>query len=99
MDIVTQGILGAAVAQSAARKEHVRLATLIGLVAGVIADADILIRSSSDPLLSLEYHRHFTHSIFFVPVGALIAFLVLWPFLRNRLSVGYLYFIVFSVIC
>lgn len=95
MDIVTQGILGAAVAQSAARKEHVRLATLIGLVAGVIADADILIRSSSDPLLSLEYHRHFTHSIFFVPVGALIAFLVLWPFLRNRLSVGYLYFYCF----
>ena len=91
MDIVTQGVLGAALAQSAAKKEHIRLATIIGLVAGVIADADILIRSSSDPLLSLEFHRHFTHSIFFIPVGAGIAFLLLWPFLRNKLSAAYLY--------
>lgn len=91
MDIVTQGVLGAALAQSVAKKEHVRLATIIGLVAGVIADADILIRSSSDPLLSLEFHRHFTHSIFFIPIGAGIAFLLLWPFLRNKLPVAYLY--------
>ena len=49
MDIVTQGILGATVAQSAAKKQHVRLAAFIGFVAGVIADADVLIRSSSDP--------------------------------------------------
>ncbi|GJM04032.1 MAG: hypothetical protein DHS20C09_00230 [marine bacterium B5-7] len=91
MDIVTQAVLGATVAQSVAKKEHIRLATIIGLVAGVIADADILIRSSSDPLLSLEFHRHFTHSIFFIPVGAGIAFLLLWPFLRNKLSAIYLY--------
>ena len=91
MDIVTQGILGAALAQSAAKKEHIRLATIIGLVAGVIADADILIRSASDPLLSLEFHRHFTHSIFFIPVGAGIAFLLLWPFLRKKLPAAYLY--------
>jgi inner membrane protein len=91
MDIVTQAVLGAALAQSAAKKEHVRLATIIGLVAGVIADVDILIRSASDPLLSLEFHRHFTHSIFFIPVGAGIAFLLLWPFLRKKLSAAYLY--------
>ncbi len=91
MDIVTQGVLGAALAQSAAKKEHVRLATIIGIVAGVIADADILIRSSSDPLLSLEFHRHFTHSIFFIPIGAGIAFLLLWPFFRNKLSAKHLY--------
>jgi len=88
---VTQGVLVAALAQSVAKKEHVRLATIIGLVAGVIADADILIRSSADPLLSLEFHRHFTHSIFFIPIGAGIAFLLLWPFLRNKLPVAYLY--------
>jgi inner membrane protein len=91
MDIVTQAVLGAALAQTAAKKEHVRLATFIGLVAGVIADADILIRSASDPLLSLEFHRHFTHSIFFIPIGAGIAFLLLWPFLRNNLPANYLY--------
>jgi inner membrane protein len=95
MDIVTQSVLGAALAQSVAKKEHVRLATLIGLVAGVISDADILIRSASDPLLSLEFHRHFTHSIFFIPVGAAIAFLLLWPFLRHKLPATYLYFYCF----
>lgn len=91
MDIVTQAVLGAALAQTAAKKEHVRLATIIGLVAGVIADADILIRSASDPLLSLEFHRHFSHSIFFIPVGAGLAFLLLWPFLRKKLTAAYLY--------
>jgi inner membrane protein len=91
MDIITQGILGAAVAQSAARKEHVRLATTIGVFAGVIADADIFIRSSTDPLLFLEYHRHFTHSIFFIPIGACVTFLLLWPFLHKKLSARFLY--------
>ena len=91
MDVVTQGILGATVAQSVSRKEHVRFATIIGLVSGVTADADALIRSSSDPLLALEYHRHFTHSIFFIPFGALVVFLLLYPFFRGRLSPRYLY--------
>ncbi len=91
MDILTQSLLGATVAQSAARKADVRLASLIGLVSGVIADADVLIRSSADPLLSLEYHRHFTHSLVFIPFGALLAFLLFWPFLRSRLSAGSLY--------
>jgi inner membrane protein len=91
MDIVTQGILGATVAQSISKKEHVRLATFIGLVSGVIADADVFIQSTKDPLLALEFHRHFTHSIFFIPVGALVAFCLLWPFLRKKLSSRFLY--------
>jgi inner membrane protein len=60
-------------------------------VSGIIADADVFIRSSSDPLLALDFHRHFTHSIFFIPIGALIAFLILWPFLRKRLPPRFLY--------
>ena len=91
MDIVTQGILGATVAQSVAKKEHVHLATFVGLLSGLIADVDVFIRSSTDPLLALEYHRHFTHSLFFVPVGALVAFLVLLPFLRKKLPLRYFY--------
>ena len=39
----------------------------------------------------MEYHRHFTHSIFFIPVGALIAFVLLWPFLRHKLAARFLY--------
>lgn len=83
MDLLTQGLLGAALSQSIAKKEEVRLATGAGFFAGLIADADILISSASDPLLNIELHRHFTHSIFFIPLGALIAALILWPVLSR----------------
>ena len=69
MDILTQGLVGGVLAQSLARKNERKIATLVGVVAGLLADADILIRSSSDPLLNIEYHRHFTHSLVFIPVG------------------------------
>ena len=61
------------------------------MLAGLLADADILIRSSSDSLLTIEYHRHFTHSLVFIPVGAAIAMLLLWPFVRRHLPAGRLY--------
>ena len=95
MDPLTQGLLGATLAQSAAKPNETRLAATIGAVAGILADADVLIRSSADPLLTLEYHRHFSHSIFFVPIGALVAALILWPFLRTRLGFGRLYLFAF----
>ena len=78
-------------AQAGARRDEVHLATGIGLIAGLFADADVLIHSSSDPLLQLEYHRHFTHSIFFIPLGALIAALLLWPVIRGRLPLSRIY--------
>ena len=71
MDPFTQGIVGTTVAQSGAKKNTLIIASVIGLLAGLAADLDIFIRSSEDPLLFLQYHRHFTHSIFFIPFGAL----------------------------
>lgn len=78
MDPLTQGLLGAAAAQAAFSRRLGRRAGLVGAVGGVLADADVLIRSSTDPLLAIEYHRGFTHSLLFIPVGGLIAAL---PFL------------------
>lgn len=49
-------------------------------------DLDVVIRSSSDPLLFLEYHRHFTHSLAFVPFGALLCAVVMHRFVRNQLQ-------------
>ena len=92
MDILTQGLLGSAVAQSGANTKHTKLATLIGFFSGLLADADVFIRSSADPLLSVEYHRHFTHSIFFIPIGALIACLVFYPLLKQYLGIKQLYY-------
>ena len=91
MDIITQGLLGATIAQACAKPNEVRLATLVGFCAPMLADADTLIRSTEDPLLFLEHHRHFTHALAFIPAGALIASLLLWPFLRNRLGFKRIY--------
>lgn len=91
MDIVTQGLLGSSLAQSAADKREIRYAAAIGFVAGLLADMDVLIRSSSDPLLTIEYHRHFTHALFFVPAGSLLAALILFPFIRKRIAFRRLY--------
>ncbi len=91
MDVLTQGLLGAALSVSIARDSDIRLASGAGMVAGLLADADVLIASASDPLLAVEFHRHFTHSVFFIPFGALIAAGLLWPLLRKRLGFGRLY--------
>ncbi|WP_293005509.1 metal-dependent hydrolase [Nitrosomonas sp.] len=99
MDLITQGLLGATMAQSGARQQEMRIATGIGFLAGIAADADILIQSENDPLLNIEFHRHFTHSLFFVPLGALIVALLLWPFLRKRLPFARLYLFTFLGYC
>ena len=91
MDIFTQALLGGVLAQSVSNRSDKKIATVVGMSAGLLADADILISSSTDPLLNLEYHRHFSHSLLFIPLGALIAFLLLLPFLRNKLSLKRLY--------
>ena len=91
MDPVTQGALGAAAAMLFAPKTDIRLAALIGATGGMLADADVLIRSAADPLLFIEYHRHFTHSLAFIPFGGLICALVFWSFLKSKLTFGLIY--------
>ena len=91
MDIFTHGLVGATVAQAGARREEMRYATVIGFCAPLLADADALIRSADDPLLTLEYHRHFTHALIFIPFGALLAAMILWPFLKRRLEFKRMY--------
>ncbi len=96
MDVFTQGLIGAASAQSVAKPDQLRKAGVIGFLSGLLADADVLIRSGSDPMLTLEYHRHFSHALLFIPVGALIACLLLWPFFRKHLDLKQLYIYCFA---
>lgn len=91
MDIVTQAVLGAASACAIAPRTQRRLAAGIGLWAGILPDFDALIQSGDDPLLVLDYHRHFSHALAFVPIGALLAALLLWPWLRKRLGFARIY--------
>lgn len=91
MDVLTHGLLGAALAQACARGSERGVATLVGLGAGMLADADTLLGSSGDPLLTVEYHRHFSHSLAFAPIGALVAAAIAWLLLRGRLPGPRLY--------
>lgn len=77
MDPLTQGTLGATLPQASADPRTVSAAGLLGFLAGMAADLDVVIRSSADPLLFLEYHRQFTHSLIFIPLGGFICALVL----------------------
>lgn len=86
MDPISQGALGAVTASSFARSKQMRLAALLGWAGGMLADGDIFIRSASDPLLNIEYHRHFTHSIVFIPIGGFVCGAVFWLFLRKKHS-------------
>ncbi len=78
MDPVSQAVLGAAVAQAVVGDRLGRKTWWLGALGGVAPDLDVVIRSAADPLLALEFHRHFTHSLAFIPVGGL---LVAAPFL------------------
>ena len=92
MDPISQAALGASLAQSFTKdKAKQRSALVIGALAGMAPDLDILIRSDIDPLLFLEFHRQFTHSLIFIPMGALICALAFYPFSKSRLSFAYIY--------
>lgn len=99
MDLLTQGLLGSAVAASVSNPKEIRKAGLIGLLSGLSADVDFFIRSSQDPLLNLEFHRHFTHSIFFIPLAALILSLLFWPFFKKSLGWKKIYVYAFAGYC
>ena len=77
MDPISQGAIGAAFAQSATSAEKIRAYAIFGCLAGMAPDLDVFIQSSTDPLLFLEYHRHFTHALIFIPFGAALVAAVL----------------------
>ena len=89
MDPITQGIVGAALAQTKGETKTLAKAGVIGALAGMAPDLDVLIRSSTDPLLVLEYHRQFTHSLLFIPFGALICALVFYPLIASRWQLSF----------
>ncbi|RTZ15548.1 metal-dependent hydrolase [Vibrio aquaticus] len=89
MDPLTQGVLGASLSLSASKKQHLLAAGFFGLVAGMAPDLDVLIRSERDPLLFLEFHRQFTHSLFFIPFGSFLCALVLYLLFSKKLQLSF----------
>ena len=86
MDPLTQGTCGGIFSQFFSSKKKMVAGTFVGILAGLSPDLDVLINSSEDPLLSLEYHRQFTHSLIFIPFGALLVTLFTYLFVRKKLT-------------
>jgi len=92
MDPLSQAVLGASLSQSFAKnKRHQRHALIIGALAGMAPDLDVLIRSAGDPMLFLEFHRQFTHSLVFIPFGALLCAVFFYPWFKAGLSFTQVY--------
>ncbi len=86
MDPVSHVALGASLGYAACSRRLGRTAAGAGALAALLPDSDIFIRSAADPLVAIEYHRGFTHSFAFAPIGAAIV-AALWlasPAWRDR---------------
>ena len=86
MDPISQVLVGAVFPQSISNKKEIGKATLIGLVSGIAADLDVLIRSNKDPLLFIDYHRQFTHSLIFIPIGGFIMAVIFWLIFKKKMK-------------
>ena len=91
MDPLTQGTVGAAFSQSSADKKNILKISVIGFLAGLAPDLDVLIQSSTDPILFLEYHRQFSHSLFFIPFGSLIVAAIIFPLFKKSMNFKTIY--------
>ena len=99
MDPFTHGLLGAALPQATLREKRLApIAGLCGAVGAMAPDLDVLIVSDSEPLLFLEYHRQFTHSLLFVPIGAFICTLALQVVLGRRWKLDFKHTYLFAVL-
>tara|TARA_Y100000022_G_C13259939_1_gene382091 strand:- start:3924 stop:4919 length:996 start_codon:yes stop_codon:yes gene_type:complete len=78
MDPISQGVLGASLPQSFSNKKNIFFVFIVGFLAGMFPDVDIFFRSNHDPLSFLEFHRQFTHSLIFIPVGGFIFTLIFY---------------------
>jgi len=78
MDSLTQIVLGAAVGEAALGKKVGNKAMLWGAVAGTIPDLDVLTRFFTDTVTAIEWHRGFSHSIFFSILFAPIFGWLVW---------------------
>ena len=89
MDPLTQGVLAAALPQSISNKKSLGIIGIIGFLSGLAPDFDILIRSENDPLLFLEFHRQFTHSLIFIPFGGFICAIFLFLLISKRFDISF----------
>jgi len=90
MDPLSQGVLGASLPQIFSNRKNIVFVFIVGFLAGMFPDIDILFRSNHDPLLFLEFHRQFTHSLIFIPVGGFIFTTIFYGLFFRLIPFGFL---------
>lgn len=91
MDPITHGVIGSMAALTLSNKKHRKSAATTGFGAAMLADIETFIQLPGDPLFNLEIHRQFTHSLVFIPAGALVAAALFWLIFRNHLTFSKLF--------
>jgi inner membrane protein len=86
MDSLTQIVLGAAVGEAVLGKKVGNKAMLYGAIAGTIPDLDVLARFFVDTVTATEWHRGFSHSIFFSVLFAPIFGWLVWKLNRKSMA-------------
>lgn len=86
MDPITHAALGASCSQAILGKYNKNIPWQIGALAAMAPDLDIFIRSSNDPLTVELWHRSFTHSLLFIPLGGILVALFFLCFPRYRVD-------------
>ena len=90
MDPLSQGVLGASLTQTFSNKKNIVFVFIIGCLSGMFPDVDIFFRSNHDPLFFLEFHRQFTHSLIFIPLGGFIFTLIFYGLFFKLIPFGFL---------
>ena len=78
MDSLTQIVLGAAVGEAVLGKKVGNKAMIYGAIAGTIPDLDVLAHYFVDTVTATEWHRGFSHSIFFSILFAPVFGWLIW---------------------
>ena len=88
MDSLTQIVLGASVGEAVLGKKVGNKALLYGAIAGTIPDLDVIFGIYTDTITAIEWHRGFSHSLFF---SLLLAPILGWLVnkLERKLKLGW----------
>jgi len=89
MDPLSQGLVGTSVSHLYIKNKRLVLLSIIAFLSAMSPDLDIFFRSDEDPLIFLEYHRQFTHSLIFIPIGGLVCSILFYFVLARRYEINF----------
>ena len=90
MDPLSQGLVGTSVSHLYIKNKRLVLLSIIAFLSAMSPDLDIFFRSDEDPLIFLEYHRQFTHSLIFIPIGGLVCSIFFYFVLARRYEIDFM---------